>query len=110
MEKLWSSLDEVISCIRNSFEYQKCLSLQKQMNENEEVKKLINKVKTLQKKYVRSGYSEDIKKELDQVESNLMSIPIYVVYMQNLSVVNEMIDYVRDSFNEYFDNLFQEKY
>ena len=60
--------------------------------------------------YVRSNYDSEVKKELDALEERLEEIPIYVIYLENLMKVNEMIDMVRDSLNDYFCELFNKKY
>ena len=38
----------------------------------------------------------------------LFNIPIYKIYLDNLEVVNQKIDYVKDSLNDYFYKLFNE--
>lgn len=106
MENLYKALDEVILCIKESEEYKMCISLKEKMENNEEVNNLVNKVKDLQKKYVKSNYDDKIKKELDLTNQRLEEIPIYNIYLSNLSQVNEKIDYVKDSLNDYFYNLF----
>ena len=106
MEKLYKSLNEVIDCIKESPEYKECIKIKEQMDSNEELVELINKVKELQKKYIRSNYDSNIKKELDKYESKLKEIPIYNIYLTKLEEVNKKIDYVKDSLNDYFYKLF----
>lgn len=106
MENLYKVLDEVILCIKDSEEYKICIPLKEKMKNNEEINELVNKVKQLQKKYVNSNYDSEIKKELDLTNKKLEEIPIYNIYLSNLSQVNEKIDYVKDSLNDYFYNLF----
>ena len=110
MEKVYKALDDVITSIKDSKEYTEVLEIKKQMEENKELMDLIDKVKDLQKKYVKKNYDSKIKEELDEVESNLNSIPIYNIYLEKLKLVNEKIDYVKDSLNEYFDDLLNKKY
>ena len=105
MEKLNSELDKLIDYIKNTKDYKLCIKLKQQMDENEDIKKLINDVKNLQKKYIKSNYDDSIKKELDVKNEELSSIPIYVTYNQTLEKVNSMIEYVKDNLNDYFDNL-----
>ena len=105
MEKLNSELDKLINYINNTKEYKLCIKLKKQMDGNDEVKKLISEVKKLQKKYIKSDYDDSIKKELEKKNEELSSIPIYVTYNQTLEKVNEMLEYVKDNLNDYFDNL-----
>ena len=106
MESVNKSLKEVIDCIKDSKEYKNCLLLKEKMNSNEEILKLIEKVKDYQKKYVKSNYDENIKVELEKLMKQLNDIPLYSIYIQNLELVNEKIDYVRDELNDYFYQLF----
>jgi len=105
MEKLDKALNDVVLEIKNSKEYKKCLEIKEKMDENEEIVNLVKQVKLLQKKYVRSNYDSKIKEELDMVTAKLNDIPIYVIYLQNLEKVNEKIEIVKDSLNDYFDKL-----
>ena len=105
MEDVYKALDDVVSVITSSKEYKDCITYKEQMSNNSEVVELINKVKELQKKYIRSGYDKDIKKELDCTEEKLNCIPIYSEYNKSLEKVNEMINYVKESFNDYFNGL-----
>lgn len=102
------ALDEVVKCITDSKEYKKCIELKKKMSDNEEINSLIEKIKKLQKKYIRTN-DTSIKEELSDLEKKLESIPIYVVYMQNLSIVNEKIEFIKDELNNYFYKLFNEE-
>ncbi len=107
MENVNKSLEELISYIQSTKEYQDCILIQKKMNLNEEVKSLIEEIKKLQKKYIRSEYDKSVKEELDSLEKRLEEIPIYSVYLEKLEKVNEMISYVEERLNTYFTNLYQ---
>lgn len=72
------------------------------MEKNSEIKELVEKIKELQKKYIRSGYDEKLKEELDVLEKRLYAIPIYDIYQRHLEEVNQMINYVKDEMNDYF--------
>ena len=110
MENLYEKLDDVILCIKESNEYKNVIDIKKKMDSNEELKKKINDIKLLQKKYVKSNYDSSVKKDLDKLNDELLEVPIYRIYLDNLSVVNEKIEYVKDSLNDYFYNLFNKKY
>lgn len=110
MEKLYKKLDDVILCIKESIEYKNVIDIKKKMDSNEELKKKINDIKLLQKKYVKSNYDSSVKKDLDKLNDELLEVPIYRIYLDNLSIVNEKIEYVKDSLNDYFYNLFNKKY
>ena len=110
MENLYKKLDDVILCIKESIEYKNVIDIKKKMDSNEELKKKINDIKLLQKKYVKSNYDSSVKKYLDKLNDDLLEVPIYRIYLDNLSVVNEKIEYVKDSLNDYFYDLFNKKY
>ena len=105
MEEVYKSLDEIVSYIKDTKEYQKCVSLKEKMDQNEEIKSLIEEIKRKQKEFVKSP-SQEIEDQLKRLNHQLESIPIYDTYQKNLEKVNEKIDYVRDSLNDYFDDLF----
>lgn len=94
-------LDEVINTIINSNDYKSCIQLKEKMSTNKEICELVDKIKVLQKKYVREN-GEEVLEELKLLEERLNEIPIYVIYMQHLEKVNEMINYVKDELNDYF--------
>lgn len=94
-------LDDIINYIMNSKEYKKCIEIKKKMSKNEQIKNLIEEIKILQKKYVKEQ-NESIKNELKIKEQELNEIPIYAEYSNNLEVVNNMINLVKDELNDYF--------
>ena len=108
MENLYSAIDEIVLSIKESKEYKMSISLKEKMEKNTDLKNKINKIKNLQKKYIRSGYDSSIKSELDKLNEELFNIPIYKIYLDNLEVVNHKIDYVKDSLNDYFYKFFFE--
>ncbi|MBR2712070.1 MAG: YlbF family regulator [Bacilli bacterium] len=94
-------LNKIIDYITNSSEYKKCISLKDKMSNNSKLMDKINKVKVLQKKYIKSN-DLSIKKELDLLIEDLNNEPLYYNYMNNLEKVNEMISFVNDELNDYF--------
>ena len=102
MEELNKKVDELVKVITTSKEYQKCLELKQKMQENKELKELINSIKILQKKYLKSNYDESIKQELEDEKNKLSNYPIYTVYNDNLEIVNNMINIINDELNNYF--------
>jgi len=109
MEELDRAIDGVISCIKESFEYQRCISLKEKMQKNALITGLVDDIKRLQKDYIRSGYSQTAKEKLDEVNEKLQVIPIYNVYLDNLSKVNQRIDFVKDVLNDYFYKLLNDE-
>jgi len=103
-KKLNNSIDEVVNYIINTKEYKDCIKYKELMDEDNNIKELVSKIKKLQKEYVRTE-DKDIKDELDILEKELNNNDIYIKYNQNLEIVNQMISYVKDELNDYFDKL-----
>lgn len=97
-------LEGVILTIKNSSDYQECIQLKEKMKKNQELMSLIEQLKSAQKEYVKDGGQN--KAVLEQLESQLYEIPIYVVYMDHLNRVNQMITYVEEDLNQYFYEMF----
>lgn len=102
------ALDEIISTIKNSNDYKKCLELKERLAQSNDVNLLVTEIKKLQKEYVRSSDLK-IKEELDEKIKRLEEIPIYNIYMKHLDKVNQMIDIIREKLNCYFDKLLNEE-
>ena len=102
MENFYNNLDELIDYIKNTIEYKKCLELKTRMSNNSNINNLIENIKNLQKKYIKSNYDSDIKVELDKLNDELNNIPLYITYSENLEKVNQMISYVNDELTDYF--------
>ncbi len=102
MENFYNNLDDLITYIKNTNEYKKCIELKDKMSSNSNINGLIEEIKLLQKKYIKSNYDENIKKELDNKNIELNDIPIYISYCDNLEKVNQMISYVNDELTDYF--------
>ena len=107
-KKLSKAVSDVVLCITESQEFKECIRLKEKMDKNEEIKELVQSIKNLQKKYVRS---EDlsVKEELDDLQDKLESIPIYISYQQNLAEVNKRIELIKDELNEYFYKTLNDK-
>ncbi len=102
------AVEEIVWTIKESLEYKKCLELKKLMQDNDDIKQLIAKIKLKQKEYVKYE-TEDVKEELDELEKKLEEIPLYYEYNKYLTKVNEMINLVKDELNDYFDKLLNEE-
>lgn len=100
-------LNKIIEYITNTEEYKNTIKLKEQMNNNSELINLVEEVKKLQKEYIKTN-RDDIKKKLDDKVSSLEEYPIYKSYNDNLEKVNQMISYVNDELNDYFDKVVNE--
>lgn len=100
-----NAIKEVIDVIVTSFDYQNCIKIKEKMKENLELMSLISELKDMQKVYVKSNFDINIKNKLDILEEKLFNIPLYLNYINSLNKVNDMISYVQEDLNDYFNNL-----
>ena len=100
-------LNKIIDYITNTESYQNIIKLREQMKNNKELNDLIEDIKSLQKKYIKNN-NDSIKEELDKKTKKLEEYPIYNIYNKNLEEVNQMIDYVNDELNDYFEKVINE--
>ncbi len=104
MEK---ELNNIINFIKESPSCKNSILLKAKLDTNDEVIDKVNKIKKLQKEYVKSNFlNKEIKEEIDSLNEKLLEIPLYNEYIKNLNVVNKDILLVQDSLNKYFEELF----
>lgn len=107
-KKLSKVINEVVSAITDSDEFKECIRLKNKMEENSEIKELVDAIKKLQKKYVQT-MDDSVKEELDKKQEKLDSIPLYDSYQKKLAEVNKKLDFIKDELNDYFYKVVNEK-
>lgn len=107
-KKLSKAISEVVTSITDSEEFKECIRLKELMDKSSEIKELVDAIKVLQKKYVRTQ-DEKVKEELDAKQARLDSIPLYDSYQKKLAEVNKKIDFIKDELNDYFYKVVNEK-
>ena len=107
-KKLSKVIEEVVSSITESDAFRECIRLKSRMEENEEIVELVETIKKLQKKYVRT-LDDDIKEEISVKQKKLDNIPFYNSYQKKLDEVNKKIDFIKEEMNDYFDKVVNEK-
>lgn len=104
--KIIDKIDEIISEIENSDEYQKYIILKDKISNNKELMLLINRVRILQKDYLHHLSS---KEELDKLTNELNDNPLYREYKNTLDEINNMYTIIENSLNNYFQNKLNDK-
>ena len=100
-KEILDKIDEIIEVIENSPEYQKYLLLKDKINCNEELKRLINEVKVLQKDVVHHlNKKDELNNKMDELNSN----PLYREYINTLFEINNIYAIIENSINKYFQN------
>lgn len=112
MEKLVSNeeiLDkalELVKEIKNDKEYREYVTLRNKIKSNEEIMKIIENIKTLQKQYIKSAYLDDeIKVKLDKELSELEDIPLYKEYLLKEKKINNILISIKEGINVSFENI-----
>lgn len=100
-KEILDKIDEIISVIEDSPEYQKYLLLKGKINSNNELKRLINEVRVLQKDVVHHLNKKD---ELNNKMDELNNSPLYREYVNTLFEINNIYAIIENSINKYFQN------
>ena len=107
-KKLNKALDAVILSITESDDFIDCIRIKEKMDNNNEIKELVDLIKVLQKKYVKT-MDDNVKRQLNDVQMQLDNIPLYDSYQKKLSEVNKKIDIIKDELNYYFYKVVNEE-
>lgn len=107
MEKLskdvLQKIDELITIIQSSKEYQRYVTIRKQLNNNPTIKTQIQEIKEEQQNLVKNNIKDpNKKKHLQEKINHLKSIPIYNDYLNAIDEMNhylEPIQYLQDYFD-----------
>ena len=98
-----NKVDELISEIEKSDDYQKYLLLKEEMNKDKELNLLIREIKVLQKDVV---HKMDKKELLNKKMDELNDYPLYREYQNTLSEINNTFAIIENSLNNYFNDKF----
>ena len=109
MNNILSEVEELKELIINSEEYKEYKKYEDLLEDNKEVKDLVNKYTSLQKEIVLLEHKNqdtlDKEKELDLFYSELTSIDDYNKYIESSKKLNELITSIQKRFQEFFDSL-----
>ncbi|MBQ3474955.1 MAG: YlbF family regulator [Bacilli bacterium] len=113
MNNIIKDVEELKELIKESDEYKDYTKSKELLDNNSNVKNLINKITSLQKDIVHKQSKKiDVKdknKELDSLYESLYLIKEYNDYISSSKKLNILISDVQKRFNIYFDSLVIEK-
>ena len=116
MEKLVSNEEieekalELVKAIKEEKDYKEYIELRTKIKSNKEIMEKIDKVKTLQKSYVKSAYlNSKIKQQLDNELNKLESIPLYKEYLIKEKKINSILINIREGLNIIFEDILNNK-
>ena len=99
-KEILNKIDEIINLIENSSEYQKYLSLKKDLDNDKEITLLISEIKLLQKDVV---HHLDKKEILNKKINELESIPLYREYQNTVASLNNTYAIIEQRINNYIN-------
>lgn len=99
-KEILNKIDEIINLIENSSDYQKYLSLKKDLDNDKEITLLISEIKLLQKDVV---HHLDKKEILNKKINELESIPLYREYQNTVASLNNTYAIIEQRINNYIN-------
>ena len=108
-KKILNKVDEIINIINGSEEYQRYIEISNKMKDNKEIMALIDEVKQLQKKLVKEQSlgrdTSSIDEEINNKLKELQEYPIYLEYIYLQEDLNNSIDLIKTSIENYINNI-----
>ena len=95
-------IDEIIKEITDSSLYKEYLNLKEKLDNNPEIKEMINKVKVLQKDVIHKIEREET---LQTLLSKLNEEPLYREYSNVVADLNNLFSIIENSINNYFEKI-----
>ena len=102
-KKLLSCIDIFIDTIKDSDVYKEYLDLSYKVSKCSDINILTKKIKDMEK-YLVKYPSIEKEDELNNLISELNSIPLYQEYTRRLNDLNDMISYVTYNIEEYINS------
>lgn len=116
MEKLVSNeeiLEQariLVNTIKEDDTYKEYINLRKKISMEEEIMQRIERVKNLQKQYVRGAYlDKSLELSIQEELKKLESFPLYKEYLLKTKKVNNIFETMEEGLNILFDNILNNK-
>ena len=106
MNKIKKDIDNLFEEIKKTHTYKNYLLSKEQLNVNEEIIDIINRIKKYQVKITKK-YSDDLELELKELYDKLNSYPLYQSYLEYKEELNNMIANITKEFNLYFEDILE---
>lgn len=90
-----SKIDTLINTIKSSNEYKEYIELLDKVNLSNEIKKLTNEIRLINKKLVLTP-SVELEGLLKEKEKELNEIPLYLEYKYKLEELNNMLTIIKN--------------
>lgn len=103
-----NKIEDLFKTIETSHEYQDYLNIGIVLEKDEEINKLINEIKALQKKSVRLEYNHDegykeVDKEIEEKVAILNDKPIYQEYLRRMNEFNDLLSASSSNIEKYIN-------
>lgn len=104
-----NKIEDLFNAIRDSEEYKAYLNIGDVLDKDKEINKLIQEIKTLQKKSVMLEYNGDetykeVDKEIEEKVTLLNSMPIYQEYLRRMNSFNDILSESSHNIEEYVNS------
>lgn len=102
--KVIDEINNLINSTKDSNIYKEYKDLELKISRNEDIKLLIEDIKSLNKKLVKTP-SIDLEKELKSKEKELNSIPIYAEYKEKIEELNNLLLVIKNKMDNFIKEL-----
>lgn len=96
-------VDELITSIKNSGDYQNLMKIKQQIENDKVITSLSEGIIKLQKQTVKTGV--DCNQEIDDLYYQLNNIDLYIEYLNARDKYNALINHINQTINNYINDL-----
>ena len=109
MNNLIKEFNELIELIKDSDLYKKYIRLEELVKKSNDINKLVEDIKELQKKIVNLEHknmsTKDLEEELNKKKVELNLIPLYNDYTESIDELNNMLLIIKNKFDNFIKEL-----
>lgn len=106
--KILKQVDKVIDAIVQDESYRKLEIVKQELANHSEILARIERIKSLQKKYVQNGMKErEQKNKIEEEKAKLEQIPLYATYLELLEQVNDTLRMIECKLNDLMEQIIQ---
>ncbi len=106
--KVLAKIDEIVDYIKESDTYKRFILVEEQMNSNEELMKLIEEIKSIQKELVKKEEMDldttDLNNKYQSLKEELYSYPIYNEYNELLEELDNTYQEIKTVIEKYLND------
>lgn len=102
--KVIDEINNLVNSIKESSIYKEYKDLELKISKNEEIKKLTDEIKSINKKLVKTP-SIELENKLKELEEELNNIPLYIEYKEKVEELNNLLLVIKNKMDNFINEI-----